>query len=135
MDDYDSLLNDLYSKLPKKKTSGERFELPVADVAVVGAKTTIRNFDAICSHLRRDPKEVAKYLFKELAIPGAFEGNRLVLQGRVGPKPINDRIASYVKDRVLCKECGRPDTDLAQVERNVYALKCQACGAKSSVRA
>ncbi len=132
---YEKLLDGLYEKLPKKKAGGERFEIPVADAVIIGVKTTVRNFDSICVKLRRKPDELAKYLSKELAVPAVFEGPRLVLQGKFAQRAIQERLNSYVRERVLCKECGKPDTNLVQVDRNVWSLKCEACGAKSTVRA
>lgn len=134
MQQYEQLLEQIYASLPKREAKSERFEVPPADVLVTGNKTLIKNFDAICAYVRRKPPQVAKYLSKELAAPGVIEGQRLVLQGKFSARSVNERIQGYVKLFVLCKECGKPDTNLVQVERNVYALKCEACGAKSPVR-
>ncbi|MHA1988975.1 MAG: translation initiation factor IF-2 subunit beta, partial [Promethearchaeota archaeon] len=46
---------------------------------------------------------------------------------------IQKKIESYVKEYVLCKECGKPDTKLIK-EGRITFLKCEACGAKSSVK-
>jgi len=135
MQQYEQLLEQLYENLPKREVKNERFEVPVADVLVSGNKTVVKNFDAICAYLRRQPAQLAKYLFNELAAPGVIEGPRLALQGKFSARSVNERIQGYVKLFVICKECGKPDTNLVQVERNVFSLKCEACGAKSSVRA
>ena len=79
---YETLLGRIYSSLPEKKTTGERFEVPQAEALLQGTRTIVKNFDAICSAIRRKPQAVAKFLFKELAVPGVIEGGRLVLQGR-----------------------------------------------------
>jgi translation initiation factor 2 subunit 2 len=131
---YDTLLTGVYAKLPKKKARADRFEIPIADSIVIGIRTTIKNFDAICAYLRRQPADVAKYFFKELAVPGVIEGPRLVLAGKFSNRAINERLAGFVRERVLCKECGKPDTELTQIDRNLYSLKCEACGAKATVR-
>jgi translation initiation factor 2 subunit 2 len=131
---YESLLEDLYKRLPEKKSSGERFEVPQADLLLQGPKTLVKNYDEICQKLRRDPAEVAKWLSRELAAPATREAGRLVLQGKFSPRTINERINDYVQARVLCKECGRPDTRLETGERGFLQLKCEACGARSPVR-
>ena len=128
------MLSELYEKMPKRKAATARFEAPIADVMTVGTKTTIKNFDAFCSYARRKPAEVAKFVLKELAVPGVIEGGKLVLQGKFSQKSVADRLNNYVKTHVLCKECGKPDTTITLVDRNVYAIKCEACGAKSTVR-
>ncbi len=135
MQQYEQMLDGLYAALPKRERKDVRFEVPPADVMTVGTKTTVKNFDAICAYVRRQPAQVAKYLFNELAAPGAVEEPRLVLQGKFSARAVNERLQSYVKLFVLCKECGKPDTNLVQIERNVYAMHCEACGAKSPVRA
>lgn len=132
--EYSQLLEEAYASLPKKQAGSGRFEVPLADVLVAGSKTTLKNFDAVCAYVRRKPAQVAKYLSNELAAPGVIEGTRLVLQGKFMARAVNERMQNYVKLFVLCKECGKPDTNLVQVERNVYALQCEACGAKSPVR-
>lgn len=137
MDDkeYGKMLDEVYANLPKTKGSGERFECPVAESFVQGNKTIIKNFDFVCQTLRRDPRDLAKYLFKELAVPGTIGGGKqLVLQGRFYNKAINERIVSYCKERVLCDECGKPDTHVEAVERNVQLIVCEACGARKPVR-
>ena len=132
--DYNKLLDELFDKLPKKKVSNSRFEVPPADTVVAGSKTTIKNFDAICSYVRHKPADVAKYLLKELAVPGVVDGGKLVIQGKFSQRSVADRLNRYVTSRVLCKECGKPDTSLTPVERNVYSMQCEACGARSTVR-
>ncbi len=132
---YENLLDRLYEKLPKKKAGGERFEMPIVDSFVAGPKTIVRNFDAICARIRRTAEDLAKYFSKELAVPAGFDGPRLALSGKFSQRALQERLNSYVRERVLCKECGKPDTGLVQIDRNVWALKCEACGAKSTVRA
>jgi len=135
-DEYENLLDHAYSEVPEKISSGERFECPIAQVFVEGNKSFVRNYDFVCERLRRKPDELAKYLFKELAVPGVVEGGRLVLQGKFSAKQINDRIQSYCENQVICKECGKPDTRLESAGgRNLRTMICEACGARSPVRA
>jgi translation initiation factor 2 subunit 2 len=131
---YEELLDDLYENLPKKKDSGERFEIPLANTFIQGNKTIIRNFDFICQRLRREPRVFAKYLSRELAVPGNVSGKQFVLQSKFSNRVINEKINAYCKAQVLCRECGKPDTHLESQGRNVYALVCEACGARRPVR-
>lgn len=110
----------------------ERFEIPKAAVAA-GRQTVIKNFSDIAKTLRRDGKHIAKFLFKELAVPGSIRGNELYLQGRISQNLIDQRISEYVKEFVICNECGKPDTALQKIDR-IETLKCEACGARRSVR-
>jgi translation initiation factor 2 subunit 2 len=129
---YEALLERAYSTLPERKTSSERFEIPTAEVFIEGNKTIIKNFETICNAIRRETQDVAKYLFRELAVPGAVEGPRFVLQSKFSARTINEKIASFCQTRVICKECGKPDTNIKIID-GIQMLVCEACGARAPV--
>ncbi len=131
--DYTALLNNVYDKLPKKRSTGERFEPPVAEAFLQGNKTVIRNFDAICQKLRRKPEELSKFLFKELAVPGTVAGAQLILQTKVPARLLNEKLTFYVDQCVMCRECGKPDSHI-QYGQPVNTLVCEACGATRPIR-
>jgi len=134
MNTYKELLERAQSKLPKKVKSKERFEIPKTAGRIEGNKTIITNFLQISNSLHRDPKQILKYLQRELATPGSIDGQRLVLGRKINSKLINEKITKYASDFVLCKDCKKPDTQLLKEER-VLMLKCTACGAKHPVKA
>lgn len=131
--DYETLLNKAYEKLPKTEKTKERFEIPIVETIVQGNQTIIKNFSYIYETLRRDPKHLLKFLTKELATPAGFDGNRVILQSKIFNNLIQQKLEAYVKEYVICKECGRPDTKLIKEDRITF-LKCEACGAKASVK-
>ena len=131
--EYEDLLNKAYEKLPKTEATSERFETPKVETIVQGNQTLIKNFSQIYQILRRDPKHLLKFLTRELAIPADFDGSRAILQSRIPNNLIQKKLETYVKDYVLCKECGKPDTKLIKEDRITF-LKCEACGAKASVK-
>jgi len=131
--DYETLLNKAYEKLPKTVKASERFEVPEVETIVQGHQTIIKNFSQIYQTLRRDPKHLLKFLAKELATPANFDGTRLILQSKIQKSLIQKKLEAYTKDYVICKECGRPDTKLIKEDRIIF-LKCEACGAKASVK-
>jgi translation initiation factor 2 subunit 2 len=133
INDYDKLLEKAYSELPEKRVTRERLEIPMPETLVQGNKTIIKNFEAITSKLRRDPKHVGKYLAKELATSFSIEGGKLILNSKLSEKLINDKLKSYMDIYLYCKQCKLPDTRLEEVERGVYLMVCEACGARSSV--
>ena len=98
-----------------------------------GKKTIITNFSQIISHIRRKPEHFQKFILKELAAAGQIEGDRLILNKRVPREKINSKIEQYIKEFVLCKECGKPDTELVKEGRLTF-IHCMACGAKHSIR-
>jgi translation initiation factor 2 subunit 2 len=133
MENYEKLLDNIYKNLPKERVSTERFEIPKAEVSVVGSRTIIKNFKEICDKLNRDPNHLAKFLSKELAAPGNIEGERYIINSKISEKIINDKIKKYCENFVICKQCNRPDTRLVEFERGIYYMQCDACGARSPV--
>jgi translation initiation factor 2 subunit 2 len=133
MEDYEKLLNDAYNKVKKPEGNGERFEIPKVEGHFEGKKTIITNFSQIVSYLRRTPEHFQKFMLKELAASGQREGDRLILNITVPSAKINQKVEQYVKEFVLCGECGKPDTELSKEDRFSF-VKCLACGAKHSVR-
>lgn len=120
--------------MPAKTTSGERFEMPIIDSMIEGNKTIIKNFEFVAEKLRRSPRLLMKFLAKELAAPASIEGARLTLQGKFTQKVLNDRLKLFVDMYVLCKECGKPDTNIAEGEHGKKMLICEACGARAPVK-
>jgi len=132
--DYLTLLKKAKEQLPKTVASTERFEIPKVVGHIQGSKAVITNFTNICSILRRPPEQLLKYLQRELATPAVVDGPRLILGRKLPSSLINGKIAQYCNDFVLCKECGKPDTQLMKEDRFMF-MKCQACGAKHPVKA
>ncbi|MFH1107404.1 MAG: translation initiation factor IF-2 subunit beta [Candidatus Micrarchaeota archaeon] len=132
---YAELLDDVFASLPERKGTGERFEAPAAETFLQGNKTFIKNFDVVCSKLRRKPEEVSKFLFKELAIPGLMQEGKLMLYGKLSERLVNEKLSLYISTNVICHECGKPDTYIEPHGRGAKVLVCEACGARSPVRA
>ena len=131
-DGYDLLLDRALSKITQAGGSGERFELPIAQVQIIGARTIVVNFSDIVDRLNRDPHHVLKYLAKEMATAGSFEGGRGYFQGKFSRETINRLIGVYSNRFVICPVCHRPDTRVVRQERLSF-LVCEACGARSSI--
>ena len=127
--DYEEMLERARKNIPESSDK-ERFEMPKADV-VTGKHTSIKNFADIAKTFRRDPKHLAKFLFKELAVPGNIRNNELILQSKIYPDQIRQRIEEYAKEFVICNECGKPDTNM-ETEGKIVTIKCEACGARKT---
>ncbi|MBO0888386.1 translation initiation factor IF-2 subunit beta, partial [Candidatus Bathyarchaeota archaeon] len=110
----------------------ERFEVPLAQVQVIGARTIVVNFSDVVDRLNRDPHHVLKYLAKEMATAGSFEGGRGYFQGKFSRETINRLIGVYSNRFVICPVCHRPDTRIVRGGRLSF-LVCEACGARSSI--
>ncbi len=131
-DEYLKLLDRAISKLPQKTGTGERFEIPRIQGIRIGARTIIQNFGDIASRLNRDPHHVLKFLSKEMATAATLEGTRAIFQGKFPEASISRLLQIYTQRYVICPICKRPDTKIEKEERYLF-LKCEACGARSSV--
>ena len=132
METYEKLLEQAYKEVKKSDSAKDRFEIPKAEGHFEGKKTIITNFFQIASHLRRNPEQFQKFLLKELATPGQKDNERLILNNKIPSAKINQKIEQYAKQYVLCKECGKPDTEIKK-EGRLSFIHCLACGAKHSI--
>jgi len=128
--EYQEMLERVYSEI-KKGSEKERIQIVKPNIVFQKNKAIITNFEQFCNSIRRDKKQVAKFLYRELATSGTIEGNRLILQSR--SPLLHAKIEKYMKEYVYCGECGKPDTIL-QKEGRFYILKCEACGARKNVK-
>ena len=132
--DYEKLLERAREGLEDVMQNAERFSPPEPEILQEGSKKTIiRNFSEIVDSLRRDEKHLYKFLLQELGTAGSIDNRRLVLQGRVPEKKINERIKLYIDTFIVCQECNRPDTSFLRTGRTLN-LHCEACGAKRPIR-
>jgi len=133
MESYEKMLDEAYEKIKPIEGQSERFEVPKIEGHFEGTKTILTNIQQIASYIRRDINHFLKFLLRELATSGKIEGNRVVLQTKIPSSKINEKINEYVRDFVICKECGKPDTELVKQDKFMF-VHCLACGAKHSVR-
>ncbi len=129
---YEELLKKALEKA-KTNTAGERFEMPKAETMQEGSRTVLKNFFQIAAALRREEKHLMKYLAKELASPAHTESGRAIFQSSIQQKALQQKLESYAKEYVLCRECGKPDTKILK-EGNAATLICEACGARAPVK-
>ncbi|MDD5192972.1 MAG: translation initiation factor IF-2 subunit beta [Candidatus Nanoarchaeia archaeon] len=134
METYEQLLNQAHEKIKPISHSGERFEIPKIEGHLEGTKTVLSNLPQIASYLRRPVDHFFKFLLKELATPGTFKNSLVVLQRKISSQKINEKIEEYAKEFVICKQCGKPDTEIIK-DKGFTFMHCLACGAKNSIRA
>src|SRR5207244_11273844 len=72
-DNYDQLLDRALAGITTPGTTGERFELPIASVSVIGARTIVYNFADVADRLISDPLPILKYLTNDFATSASFE--------------------------------------------------------------
>jgi len=133
MKEYQELLKKARQELPETLSGTERFEIEKVKGHLEGNKTVLVNLKKIAKDFGRNPDHLLKYLLRELAAPGKFVGDRVILGTKVPASLINKKIKQYASEFVLCPECGKPDTKLISRKDSPY-LKCQACGAEHIVK-
>lgn len=132
---YEELLERAYSKLAGRRGSEEVFEMPKASVLVIGGKTIVQNFRDIAHVLGRDEELLRRYFMKELNVPGSInEAGQLELRGKFSASAINQLLELFVQKYVKCSTCGSVHTNLTK-KGKVFHLKCEACGAESTLPA
>ena len=133
MEKYQDLLKKAQQELPENITSSERFQIEKIKGHLEGNKTILVNFKKIAKDFGREPEHLLKYLLRELAAPGKFVGDRVILGTKVPASLINKKIKQYASEFVLCHSCGKPDTKFI-TKKEVKYLKCQACGAEHIIK-
>ena len=131
--DYKKLLKKVIDSTPKKEVIEDRFKLPKAEIFYEGNTTVIKNFDKISDAVNREPDLILKFLLGGLGTAGELEGSRIVFQGKIPAKSIQDKLKEYIDTFVICSECNRPDTHLVKEGRTML-IRCDACGAFRSVK-
>ncbi|MHA2503493.1 MAG: translation initiation factor IF-2 subunit beta [Candidatus Kariarchaeaceae archaeon] len=130
---YADVLSRVKSQLPEISGSDDRFIIPDVESTVEGNRTFFRNYRDIVTTLNRSESHFLKFFTNELGTSGNIEGTRAVFQGKHSRVQLAKLVDRYVKDYVLCPECGKPDTKFIQQNR-VELMKCDACGSRSAVR-
>jgi translation initiation factor 2 subunit 2 len=130
---YEDMLNKAYKELPESKSTNSRFEIPKFHGRLQGSRTILTNFSQIASTLRRNINHMFKFIVSELATTGEIRPNQVIFNGKFAPTLLNTKLEKYTKEFVLCDQCNKPDTELIK-EKDLTFKRCEACGAKHSVR-
>ena len=128
--EYRALLDRIYMALPAKTLESTRFDLPTVESIIQGKQTIWKNFSKVAKDLKRDEKQVYKFVMKEISTASTIQNGTLVLNGIFNNFKLNQILTKYIKFFVLCVECKKPDTEIIN-QSNVKVLKCTACGAIS----
>lgn len=99
-----------------------RYKMPEVKINIIakkGGMTVFENCQDIASAIYRNTTDIKKYLSKRLGNPIKAKDGQLLITGKVNQSVIQSYIYDFIKDVVLCVQCGSPET----VEN-----RCQACG-------
>ncbi len=131
--DYKELLEKARKESPMVVKQTERFEIPKVKGHLQGNKTVLSNFFHIADVLQREPQHLLKYVLKELATPGEMQKQLVILGRKISASCVNEKIEQYVREFVLCKECGKSDTKIIKEDEFAF-LRCTACGARQPIK-
>ncbi|MDX1430227.1 MAG: translation initiation factor IF-2 subunit beta [Rhodothermales bacterium] len=130
---YEDHLDRAIEETADVESTGDRFEVPDPEVRAEGNATVYENFQSTLDRLGRDERHLLKFLQSELGTSAQIDDRgRARLTGEFKQRRIADALDEYVDGFVRCSECGLPDTRLVK-EQGATVLKCDACGALSSV--
>lgn len=130
---YEDQLERALSETPEIQQAGDRFEVPAPEIRDEGNVTVYENFQTTVDALGRAENHLLKFLQSELGTSAHIdESGRARFTGNFRVSRVQDAIDTYVEDFVRCSECGLPDTRLVK-EQGAPVLRCDACGALSSV--
>ena len=131
--DYRKLLKKVQENTSTREFVEDRFKVPKAEIFYEGNTTFIKNFDKISDAVNRDSDHILKFLLGGLGTSGEILSSRVVFQGKIPAKQIQDKLKDYIDTYVMCSECNRPDTHLVKQGRTTL-VRCDACGAFRSVK-
>ena len=131
--EYKKLLKKFQDKSFSRTNDDTRFKLPEIEIFYEGNTTVIRNFDKISDAVNRDQDHILKILLGGLGTAGEINSGRLIFQGKIPSKSIQDKMKEYIDTFVMCSECNKPDTHLVKQGRTIL-VRCDACGAFRSVK-
>ena len=129
---YHKLLKKVQSITSTKSVGEDRFKMPKADIFYEGNTTVLRNFDKITDTLNREANHLLKFFLGSVGTAGERSGGRIIFQGKIPARTLQDKLVEYVDIYVLCSECNRPDTHLVKKGRTIL-IRCDACGAFRSI--
>lgn len=130
---YEDHLDRALDETPDVQDTESRFEVPDPEVRSEGNVTIYENFRSTTDPLGRDDSHVLRFLQSELGTSAQLdEKGRARFTGDFKQRRVADALDAYVDGFVYCSECELPDTRLVE-EQAVTMLKCDACGALSSL--
>ncbi|SDM83708.1 translation initiation factor 2 subunit 2 [Halogranum gelatinilyticum] len=130
---YEDQLDRAMEAAPDVEATDDRFEVPTPAVRPEGNVTIYENFQETLDRLDREDRQLLSFLQTDLGTSAQLDDRgRARLTGSFKQRRLADALDDYVDQYVLCSECGLPDTQLVS-EKGATLLKCDACGARSSV--
>jgi len=125
------LLDRIYDKLEQNNTN---MQVPRPIVEYANQRTCILNFRNICYFLKRSELNIQAFFDAELSVKSSIDSNGcFITKGKFKENGIQNVLASYIKEYVICKECKNGYTEIYKENRMTY-IKCSKCKSKRSLQ-
>jgi len=128
LDRIEVIMNEKSSQL-EEEFKNQKGEMP--QTKFVSTKTSIINFEVLCTQLDREATHLLEYIKTEMDVEGNFgsEGN-VLLQGRHKGPMINNLYKKYIEQYVRCLGCKSIKTQISRdPSTRLLNLKCKMCDA------
>ena len=136
---YDELLERIIKQIKKQNPSINAKSGPLLnppDVQKVGTtRSAWINFVYTCNSLNRTTEHLQQFILAELGNDGSLgQENQLIIKGRYNSKHIQNLLAKYINEYVLCTTCKSPTTTLTKDNSTrLQVMKCNVCGSTKTV--
>ena len=133
--DTEYLIERLYSQLNQNSVLAKNTKISLVrpEVSSANKKTYINNFKEMCIRLKRDMSDVQHFFNEELQTKSSIDAKGiLIISGMFKQNGIQKILMSYIKQFVVCKECGNGETALLK-ENRILFLDCKKCLSKKAV--
>lgn len=129
------LIDRLYEQLNQNSelSNKKKISLVRPEVSSANKKTYIKNFKEMCQRLNREMSEVQKFFEDELIAKSSIDAKgALIISGMFKQNGIQKILLNYIKQFVICKECGNGETALLK-ENRILFLDCKKCLSKKAI--
>ena len=127
------LLEKLYTELEQVTSPNKKISIEKPEVSNANKRTFIANFRNICNKLNRKEDDVRLFFENELKTSVTInQDGALVITGNYKQNGIMSILTNYMKEFVICKQCGSCDTSLIK-ENKLLFLVCSKCLSKHAI--
>ncbi len=131
MDNFNNMLNDVYSELESNSSNFTKLIIPNPIIEKNTTKTYWKNIKKILQIINRPPEHFIEFLNKELKTGewiSASKADGIVMIGKFNNNQIMHVISEYVKKYVICNICKSTDTTLDKnKDLRSYFVCCNKC--------
>lgn len=119
---------------------GYRYTMPALVVKHEGSskmkKSVLVNLSEVSRAVGRPAEHLLTYLGQSLSAANKSEKEKTYIAGHHDPNVVQQQILAFVRDFVMCKHCGNPETCCGvegSKKNKVIFLACKSCGRRTNL--